>query len=94
MRSTGRLTGTAAPVSGIIHLHHAWPKFLGGPSKQVLERLPKSLHGAYHSGLDKILPRQWGKNYYDTISDAARKQMKRDLADYTKTFDAKYGTNL
>jgi hypothetical protein len=94
MRATGRLTGTAAPVSGITQSHHAWPKYLGGPSKQVLERLPESLHIAYHSGLDKILPRQWGKTYYDTLSDAARKQMKRDLADSTKTFDAKYGTNL
>jgi hypothetical protein len=83
-----------APKGAITHLHHAWPKYLGGPAKQALERLPKTVHNAYHSGLDKILPRQWGAKYYDNLSAVARKQMERDLADYTKAFDAKYGTNL
>ena len=92
--ATKKAGAGVAPVSGVTHLHHAWPKYLGGPSKQVLERLPKSVHDAYHSGLDKILPRQWGTKYYDNLSDAARRQMERDLADYTKAFDSKYGTKL
>jgi RHS repeat-associated protein len=41
-------------------LHHPWPQYLGGPFKQVLEKVPKSLHDKYHSGLDKLLPRKWG----------------------------------
>ena len=76
------------------HLHHAWPKYLGGPSKQVLVKLPKAVHDAFHSGLDKILPRQWGKNYYDNLGAAGRRQMLEDLDAYTKAFDAKYNTNL
>ena len=76
------------------HLHHAWPKYLGGPSKQDLVKLPKPVHDAFHSGLDKILPRQWGKNYYDNLGAAERMQMLGDLDAYTKAFDAKYNTNL
>lgn len=76
------------------HAHHAWPKYLGGPKAQDLQQLPKSVHDAYHSGLDKILPRQRGTAYYENLSPAARQQMQRDLADYTKAFDAKNGTQL
>jgi hypothetical protein len=86
-------TSRKAPNSAS-QLHHPWPKYLGGPSKQALEQLPKSVHDAYHSGLDKILPRQWGTKYYDGLSGAARQQMQQDLAAYTKAFDAKYGTSL
>jgi hypothetical protein len=56
--------------------------------------LPKSIHDVYHSGLDKILPRQKGTQYYEQLDGLARQQMYRDLADYTKAFDAKYGTKL
>jgi hypothetical protein len=83
--------GTAQAVT---HGHHAWPKYLGGPAKQDLARLPKSVHDAFHSGLDKILPRQRGTAYYEGLSPAARQQLQRDLADYTRAFDAKYGTQL
>lgn len=76
------------------HGHHPWPKYLGGPKRQDLARIPKSIHDAYHSGLDKILPRQKSKAYYDNLSPESRRQMQADLADYTKAFDAKYGTNL
>jgi hypothetical protein len=30
-------------VRGIIHGHHSWPKFMGGPSKQDLARLYESI---------------------------------------------------
>jgi RHS repeat-associated protein len=74
--------------------HHSWPKYLGGAEKQDLVPLPKSLHDAYHSGLDKILPRQKGTEYYESLSGSARDQVLLDLADYTLAFDAKYGTTL
>ncbi len=74
--------------------HHPWPKYLGGPAKQDLAKLSEPLHKAYHSGLDKILPRQRGTAYYDNLSPQAKQQLIRDLAAYTKAFDAKYGTRL
>ena len=85
-------TPTAAPSA--THGHHAWPKYLGGPTKQDLASLPEPLHKSYHSGLDKILPRQRGTAYYDNLSPQAKQQLARDLAAYTKAFDAKYGTRL
>jgi hypothetical protein len=74
--------------------HHPWPKYLGGPAKQDLAKLPESLHKSYHSGLDKILPRQRGTAYYDNLGPQAKQQLIHDLAAYTKAFDAKYGTRL
>jgi hypothetical protein len=85
-------TATAAP--GAIHGHHPWPKYLGGPAKQDLANLSEPLHKSYHSGLDRILPRQRGTAYYDNLSPQAKQQLIRDLAAYTKAFDAKYGTRL
>jgi hypothetical protein len=87
-----RKVGKAAKAA--THAHHAWPKYLGGPKIQDLQRLPKSVHDAYHSGLDKILPRQRGTAYYENLGPVARQQMQRDLADYTRAFDAKNGTQL
>jgi RHS repeat-associated protein len=86
-----RLGATAAQA---VHFHHAWPKYLGGPTEQLLEPLPKALHDAYHSGLDKILPRQIGTEFYQTMSATERKVMERELLEYTRAFDAKYGTKL
>jgi hypothetical protein len=56
--------------------------------------LSKPLHDAFHNGLDKILPRQWGTAYYESLDPVARQQALTDLAAYTKAFDAKskYGT--
>ena len=88
------LVHNCKPVRALFHRHHAWPKYLGGPKRQDLQRLPKHLHEAYHSGLDKILPRQRGAAYYESLGPAARRQMERDLADYTKAFDAKHGTQI
>ena len=71
-----------------------WPKYLGGAVDQELVRLPTEVHNAFHAGLDKILPRQWGTAYYKKLGPAAKKQVLRDLAAYTKAFDAKYGTHI
>jgi diadenosine tetraphosphate (Ap4A) HIT family hydrolase len=35
-----------------------------------------------------------GTAYYENLGPAARQQMQRDLADYARAFDAKYGTQL
>ena len=85
---------SAEAAAGVTHGHHPWPKYLGGPGRQDLARLPKTVHDAFHSGLDKILPRQRGTAHYAGLSPAARLQMQRDLADFTIAFDAKYGTQL
>lgn len=85
----------AAKVSSVVrHLHHAWPKYLGGPAKQQLVSLAEKTHLAFHSGLDKILPRQWSTKYYAGLTGAARQQMLKDLASYARQFDAKHGTKL
>jgi len=89
-----RLGKSAEAAAGVTHGHHPWPKYLGGPGRQDLARLPKTVHDAFHSGLDKILPRQRGTAHYAGLSPAARLQMQRDLADFTIAFDAKYGTQL
>jgi RHS repeat-associated protein len=90
----GVARGAAAAAEDAIRLHHTWPKYLGGAAEQDLVPLSKSLHDAFHSGLDKILPRQWGSAYYEGLSQAARQQVLGDLAAYTKAFDAKNGTQL
>jgi RHS repeat-associated protein len=77
-----------------VRFHHAWPKYLGGAVQQILEPLPKAVHDAFHSGLDKLLPRQRGTKYYEALSAAARSQALKDLAAYARAFDAKYGTRL
>jgi hypothetical protein len=74
--------------------HHPWPKYLGGDEVQPLVDLPTVLHAKYHGGLDRILPRQKGTAYYESLPAAAKRQAYRDLADYTKAFDNKYGTRL
>jgi hypothetical protein len=52
------------------------------------------LHDAFHGGLDKILPGQWGTAYYEKLGPAPRQRMVEDLGAYTKAFDAEYGTQL
>jgi hypothetical protein len=80
--------------STTFHLHHSWPKYLGGPAKQDLVRLPKHIHDAFHNGLDKILDRRLGSAYYDGLTGAARTRLEQQLASFTKQFDARYGTSL
>lgn len=82
------------PLSNAIRMHHAWPMYLGGPVKQNLVPLAKEMHDAFHSGLDKVLPRQWGSAYYQSLGPAARQQMLQDLGAYVRAFDAKHQTEL
>ncbi|MBP7140668.1 MAG: hypothetical protein KBA71_02080 [Opitutaceae bacterium] len=77
-----------------VRFHHAWPKYLGGAQQQILEPLPKWMYDAYHSGLDKILPRQRGADFYQKMSPAARQQLNARLGAYTKAFDAQHNTQL
>jgi RHS repeat-associated protein len=81
-------------AANALRKHHSWPKYLGGAEAQDLVPLEKWLHDAYHSGLDKVLPRQNGTQYYESLTGAAQQQTLQDLADYTRAFDAKYGTQL
>ena len=91
------IPGEGAEIQALedaVRFHHPWPMYLGGKTQQILEALPKAIHDAYHSGLDKILARQKGAAYYAALSPAARAEALQDLAAYTKAFDAKYGTKL
>src|SRR5437773_9936152 len=74
--------------------HHSWPKYLGGAEKQDLVPLEKWVHDAYHSGLDKYLPRKRGTEYYEGLKGAERQDALQKLADYTKAFDDVYGTKI
>ena len=78
----------------IYQYHHPWPKYLGGANQQACERLPRDLHNSFHSGLDKILPRQLGTNYYKGLSYDELQQMYLDFEAYSKAFDITYGTSL
>jgi RHS repeat-associated protein len=92
--SKGRYCSAAEKAQ---RLHHAWPMYLGGPVKQELEKLPKWLHDAYHSGLDKVLPRQisgGAAEFYQNLPGAQRQVMYESFRDYTKAFDKKFGTSL
>ena len=83
-----------AGVKTAVNFHHPWPKYLGGAQQQILEVLPTGLHKAYHSGLDKILPRQVGGKFYENLSGDELKQIYRDFEAYTRAFDAEHGTRL
>jgi RHS repeat-associated protein len=81
-------------MANALRKHHSWPKYLGGAEKQDLVPLEKWLHDEYHRGLDKILPRRLGTDYYDSLTGVDQQQVLKDLADYTKGFDAAHGTKL
>jgi hypothetical protein len=51
--------------------------YLGGEEIQDLVSLEKWLHGAYHSGLDKILPGPKGTAYYEGVTGAAKSGFSR-----------------
>jgi len=77
------------------HRHHPWPKYLGGPEEQILERLPRSLHEEYHRGIDQFAKRSpRGTKSFENLSPAARKKIFEQILEYTKEFDAKHGTGL
>ncbi len=73
---------------------HAWPKYLGGPEDGPLISFDEQLHTAYHSGLDKLLRRGKGTEYFASLSKAEQAQNLRTLVQYTKDFDMDYGTRI
>jgi hypothetical protein len=80
-----------------VHFHHSYPQYLGGKFQQLLEPLPKAVHDAFHSGLDKILPRQirgGATAYYASLPKAEQAANMAKLEAYIKAFDARYGTHL
>jgi hypothetical protein len=75
-------------------LHHAYPKYLGGPMQQELLKLPRDLHQLYHAGLDAIAPRWKSKAYFDKLSPKAKAALLNKLIDYTIKFDKEHGTKI
>jgi hypothetical protein len=92
--AAGMIPGAKGVAEEAIHLHHAWPKYLGGPVKQDLVPLPKSLHQEFHKGLDVCLPRRKATAYYESLGPKERQGVLQHLATYTKDFDAEHGTKL
>jgi hypothetical protein len=90
----GKLAKLTKLADDAVRFHHPLPQYLGGQYQQILEPLPKGLHDSFHSGLDKVLPRKWGTEYYERLKPAARQQAMQDLADYTRAFDSVHGTQL
>lgn len=93
-------------VSGIIHGHHTWPKFMGGPGRQDLARVYESLHRMFHDDLAAALkqagfPRIGGRggSAEDWAAFFAKDAGKRDeaiavLQRVTRDFDRKNGTTI
>ena len=83
-----------ANYSSFFNKHHPWPKYLGGPTKQELDKLPTKLHSAYHKGLDKQLPRWRSEEYYKNLPPAVQAQYFDIFQEYTKQFDSVHKTHL
>jgi RHS repeat-associated protein len=94
----GVAKGTAKLVDDFaVRFHHPYPQYLGGRFQQLLEPLPKALHDTYHSGLDKVLPRQikgGATEFYSSLSAAEKAANLKKFETYTKEFDRLNGTNL
>jgi hypothetical protein len=95
------LAASTVPASGgedealeRYHMHHPWPKYLGGAGEQTLTRLPAKLHMQYHGELDSEAPRRWGTEYYENMSSEDYADMIRRIMEFTKKFDSDHGTNL
>lgn len=93
-------------VRGIIHGHHSWPKFMGGPNKQELARLYESIHTMLHDDLAAAFkqagfPRIGGRgggtkdwaNYFKANA-GKREEAIAILQRVTREFDRKNGTKI
>ncbi|HVN54237.1 MAG TPA: hypothetical protein VMT46_07895, partial [Anaerolineaceae bacterium] len=80
---------------GRIQGHHSLPKYLLGPENQKLYGLNEDLHRLYHDQLDEILPRRFGKDYYEEMLNSPEKQAKvyEFLREFNKYFDKTNGTH-
>jgi len=74
--------------------HHPWPKYLGGAEDQELVELPRSLHIAYHRGVQSFAAHRAGTAFYDNLSPEERAAIFRKLVEFTKQFDSNNGTDL
>jgi RHS repeat-associated protein len=83
-----------AALLGTLHLHHPWPKYLGGAVDQELLPLGRQMHEEFHAGLDGIARRFKGKTYFDSLSPEARIDLFRRITTYVKDFDTKHGTQI
>lgn len=93
-------------VRGIIEGHHAWPKFMGGPTKQELADLYNSIHTMYHDELAAALkqarfPRIGGrgggtKNWarYFEENPARQDEALEILRRVTRDFDKRNNTKI
>jgi RHS repeat-associated protein len=88
---------SGGPCDLLVRFHHAYPQYLGGKFQQLLEPLPKAMHDAFHSGLDKVLPRQirgGATVYYESLSAAEKAANMKKFEKFTKDFDKTNGTHL
>ena len=76
------------------HRHHPWPKYLGGPVEQILERLPKWLHDEYHRRIDRTFSRFDGKEAFENLPPSEKKMIFQKMLQLTKDFDTAFGTKL
>jgi len=91
---TGTVVAKCARRLVQINRHHAWPKYLGGPGKQVLETLPRDLHKLYHKGLDELLPRWRSSRYYRNLPPEEQAINFGRFRKYTEAFDKQHGTTI
>jgi hypothetical protein len=56
--------------------------------------MPRELHQAYHNGLDKVLPRWQGTDYFRNLSPTQQAENFEKLRKYTQAFDKAHKTKL
>lgn len=80
-----------------LHLHHAWPKFLDGPTAQTLVGMPQALHQRFHGDLYRAMHRAgirkkrsmtWAK-HFDIVPDDYTRAINT-LYEVSADYDAKY----
>lgn len=93
-------------VRGILNGHHSMPKFMGGPAKQELAKLHRSIHDMFHNDLANAFkqagfPRIGGKgggtdDWAKFLEENAgkREEALGILQKVTREFDARNGTKI
>jgi hypothetical protein len=96
----------AKAVSEAFHNHHPHPKYMGGASKQELERLTDELHRKFHGMLSKAQrdagfppvggingsKTMWAKHF--KLHPESRDEAMEILRRVSREFDELYGTNI
>lgn len=107
MRRIGGLkTGPRSKALNTDELHHSLAQFLGGDFKQVLTKLPRSIHRELHRDLASTLrnagmPRVGGSGgsrldwqRYMRANPGAQRQALDALLDVSRQIDMKHGTRV